>query len=223
MRSGTETVETGRGPARVAVTMPGDAAGHTGDRARQQAGAGTSAAPAALLLLGHGAGGSVDAPDLVAVHDAAVGAGVAVALVTQPYRVAGRRAPAPAGHLDEAWCTVADLLTERFPGVPLIVGGRSSGARVACRTAATVGAAGIVALAFPLHPPGKPDRSRAPELDTGLPTLVVNGSADPFGVPGAAPGVEIVVLPGERHDLRKAPDTVGRAVAGWLRTRGWAR
>lgn len=196
--------------------MPGEPAGP----ARQQAGAG---APAALLVLGHGAGGSVDAPDLVAVHDAAVAAGLAVALVTQPYRVAGRRAPAPAGHLDEAWRTVVAGLTERFPGLPLIVGGRSSGARVACRTAAEVGAAGIVALAFPLHPPGKPERSRAAELSTGLPTLVVNGSSDPFGVPDATPGVEIVVLEGERHDLRRVPDTVGRAVVTWLRARGWAR
>ncbi|WP_120318195.1 alpha/beta hydrolase family protein [Catellatospora citrea] len=211
MQGQEETVDTGRGPAGVTVTMPGGATG-----------AGRVAAPIALLVLGHGAGGSVDAPDLVAVHDAAVAAGVAVALVTQPYRVAGRRAPAPAAHLDEAWRTVVDVLVERLPGLPLIVGGRSSGARVACRTAAAVGAVGIVALAFPLHPPGKPARSRAAELITGLPTLVVNGSSDPFGVPDAAPGVEIVVLEGERHDLRKAPDTVGRAVVTWLRARGWA-
>ncbi|GAA1418540.1 alpha/beta family hydrolase [Catellatospora coxensis] len=213
MRGVTETVETGRGPAQVAVTVPGEVAG-------RRAGA---AAPVALLVLGHGAGGSVDAPDLTAVHDGAVAAGLVVALVTQPYRVAGRRAPAPAGHLDEAWRAVLPTLTERFPGLPLIVGGRSSGARVACRTAGEVGAAGIVALAFPLHPPGKPERSRAEELRTGLPTLVVNGSADPFGVPDAAPGVELVVLEGERHDLRRAPDAVGRAVVTWLRARGWAR
>ncbi len=203
--------------------MPGESAGSSGDRVEQRVGAGDVAAPTALLVLGHGAGGSVDAPDLVAVHDAAVAAGLAVALVTQPYRVAGRRAPAPAGHLDEAWRSVVDLLAERLPGLPLIVGGRSSGARVACRTAAAVGAAGIVALAFPLHPPGRPERSRAGELLTGVPTLVVNGSADPFGVPDAAPGVELVVLPGERHDLRKAPETVGRAVVTWLGARGWAR
>lgn len=196
--------------------MPDEAAGAAGKRA----GAG---APVALLVLGHGAGGSVDAPDLTAVHDAAVAAGLAVALVTQPYRVAGRRAPAPAGHLDEAWRAVLQTLTGRFAGLPLIVGGRSSGARVACRTAGAVGAAGVVALAFPLHPPGKPERSRAEELRTGLPTLVVNGSTDPFGVPDAAPGVELVVLDGERHDLRKAPDAVGRAVVGWLRALGWAR
>ncbi|MEU7820073.1 alpha/beta family hydrolase [Catellatospora sp. NPDC049133] len=219
MRGVTETVETGRGPAQVAVTVPGEVSGPSGGRTGKQ----VAGAPVALLVLGHGAGGSVDAPDLTAVHDAAVAAGLVVALVTQPYRVAGRRAPAPAGHLDEAWRTVVDGLTERFPGLPLIVGGRSSGARVACRTAGAVGAAGIVALAFPLHPPGKPERSRAEELGTGLPTLVVNGSADPFGVPDAVPGVEVVVLEGERHDLRKAPETVGRAVLGWLHTRGWAR
>lgn len=214
---------TGRGPARVDVTMPGDEAGH-GDLTGRRAGVGASRpAPASLLVLGHGAGGDVGAPDLVAVRDAAVAAGVAVALVTQPYRVAGRRAPAPAAHLDEAWRAVLDVLAERAPGLPLIVGGRSSGARVACRTAGAVGAAGVVALAFPLHPPGNPTRSRADELLTGLPTLVVNGDRDPFGVPVAGPGVELVVLPGERHDLRKAPDAVGQAVVAWLRARGWAR
>jgi predicted alpha/beta-hydrolase family hydrolase len=136
--------------------------------------------------------------------------------------VAGRRAPAPAGHLDEAWRDVLAVLTAQLPGVPLIVGGRSSGARVACRTATAVGASGIVALAFPLHPPGRPERSRADELRTGLPTLVLNGDRDPFGVPAATPGVEIVVLPGARHDLRGALDAVGRAVVAWLSDRGWA-
>lgn len=148
-------------------------------------------------MLGHGAGGSVDAPDLLAVREAAVAAGVAVVRVTQPYRVAGRRAPAPAGHLDEAWTAVLAVLRERHADVPvLLVGGRSSGARVACRTARAVGAAGIVALAFPLHPPGRPERTRAEELRTGLPTLVVNGDRDPFGVPDATAGVTVVTRPG---------------------------
>ncbi|MEV4414627.1 alpha/beta family hydrolase [Catellatospora sp. NPDC049609] len=223
MRGGSRAVETGRGPARVEVTLPGDEAGRADDRAQRRSGAGaTRPAPAALLVLGHGAGGDVDAPDLTAVRDAALRAGVAVALVTQPYRVAGRRAPAPAGHLDEAWRDVLAVLTAQVPGVPLIVGGRSSGARVACRTAAAVGASGVVALAFPLHPPGKPERSRADELRTGLPTLVLNGDRDPFGVPAATPGVEIVVLAGARHDLRGALDAVGRAVVAWLSDRGWA-
>jgi predicted alpha/beta-hydrolase family hydrolase len=166
----------------------------------------------ALLALGHGAGGGVDAPDLVAVRDAAVAAGISVALITQPYRVAGRRSPAPAAQLDAAWvAAVSTLKADR-----LFVGGRSAGARVACRTAAQLKAAGVVALAFPLHPPGKPDRSRADELLSGVPTLVVNGDADPFGVPSPSPGVELVVIPGARHDLRKDLRKVAATVVEWV-------
>jgi uncharacterized protein len=203
--------------------------------------------PAGLLVLGHGAAGGVNAPDLVAVHRAALAAGVMTALVTQPYRVAGRRAPAPAGQLDEAWGAVLARLTGRDPdgpgheaapgsatptvpadlpvvpaGLPVIVGGRSSGARVACRTAGATGAVGIVALAFPTHAPGRPERSRVDELRTGLPTLVVNGDRDPFGLPPALPGVDLVVRPGERHDLRGNPAEVGEAVVTWLGDHGWA-
>jgi hypothetical protein len=181
--------------------------------------------PAALLALGHGAGGRVDTPDLGAVRDAAVSVGVAVALVTQPYRVAGRRTPPPAGHLDQAWTAVIDALRAHradLARVPLVVGGRSSGARVGCRTAAAVGAAGVVALAFPLHPPGRPERSRAAELDTGLPTLVVGGDRDPFGVPAGSPAVRVVVLPGARHDLKRDPAAVAAAVVGFLHDHGWA-
>jgi uncharacterized protein len=178
---------------------------------------------ASLLVLGHGAGGGVDAPDLVALRDAAHAAGVAVARVTQPYRVAGRRAPAPAGQLDEAWIAVVEALRGDFARVPVVVGGRSSGARVACRTATAAGAAGIVALAFPLHPPGRPERSRQDELDTGLPTLVLNGDRDPFGVPAARRGVEVRELPGERHDLRNDPAGTARIAVVWLRAQGWAR
>ncbi|MBB5868023.1 putative alpha/beta-hydrolase family hydrolase [Allocatelliglobosispora scoriae] len=177
--------------------------------------------PAALLVLGHGAGGSVDAPDLVAVRDAAVAAGVRVAMMTQPYRVAGKRAPAPAAWLDEAFAAV---LTELAPGrLPLIVGGRSSGARVACRTASAAGAAGVICLAFPLHPPGRPDRSRDDELPTTIPTLVVNGDRDPFGIPPARPGVEVVVLPGQQHDLKRDPAAVAEAVLTWLTSHHWTR
>src|SRR5215211_1356472 len=136
--SGAE-VDTRRGPARVDLDVPDG-----GTRS--------------LLILGHGAGGSVDSPDLVAVRDAVLPAGVAVARVTQPYRVAGRRAPAPANQLDEAWTAVVRGL---HADVPLIFGGRSSGARVACRTAGELGAVAVVALAFPLHPPGRPEKSRA--------------------------------------------------------------
>jgi len=165
----------------------------------------------------------VDAPDLLAVRRAALTAAVVVARVTQPYRVRGRRAPAPAGQLDEAWIAVVNTL--RGDGLPLIVGGRSSGARVACRTARALDAAGIVALAFPLHPPGKagdPTKSRAAELLTGLPTLVVNGDRDPFGVPSPGPGIELFLRPGEGHDLRREPAAIGTAVVGWLSRHGWA-
>ncbi|MFC3501154.1 alpha/beta family hydrolase [Micromonospora krabiensis] len=199
----SDEISTPRGPARVDTDLP-------------------PGRPSALLVLGHGAGGDVDAPDLLAVRDAAVAGGVAVIRVTQPYRVAGRRAPAPAGHLDEAWTAVLATLRERHADVSvLLVGGRSSGARVACRTARAVGAAGIVALAFPLHPPGRPERSRADELRTGLPTLVVNGDRDPFGMPAPSSEVTVVTRPGEVHDLRKDPSGTAAVVRDWLRDRGW--
>jgi predicted alpha/beta-hydrolase family hydrolase len=143
-----------------------------------------------------------------------------VALVTQPYRVAGRRSPAPAAHLDEAWTAVVREIASG--DVPLLVGGRSSGARVACRTAARLGAAGVLALAFPLHPPGRPDRSRAAELPADVPTLVVNGDRDPFGVPDAGGAVEVVVRPGATHDLRKDLAGTAGAVRAWLVRHGWA-
>jgi predicted alpha/beta-hydrolase family hydrolase len=178
-------------------------------------------------VLGHGAGGDVDAPDLLGVRDAALAASVAVARITQPYRVAGRRAPSPATQLDEAWLAALATLTRpvratALSRLPLIVGGRSSGARVACRTAGAAGAQGILALAFPLHPPGRPERSRAGELLTGLPTLVVNGDRDPFGVPDAGPGIEVCLRHGQRHDLRGDPSGTGAAVVDWLARHGWA-
>ncbi|MGI5247420.1 alpha/beta hydrolase family protein [Dactylosporangium sp. CA-139066] len=164
-----------------------------------------------LLVLGHGAGGDVDAADLVAVHAAALARGVAVALVTQPYRVAGRRAPAPAHQLDAAWLAVIDDLRANLTFDTLVVGGRSSGARVACRTAREAMAARILALAFPLHPPGKPEKSRSEELDSGVPTLVINGDRDSFGVPEERPGVTVHVLPGETHGLSKNTGAVAAA------------
>jgi len=196
------TFDTPRGPAGIRVTDP-------------------AGPPVSLLVLGHGAGGGVDAPDLTRIHDVAVAAGLRVALVTQPYRMAGRRAPAPAPQLDEAWTAV--VLRLRVDDLPLILGGRSSGARVACRTAVTLGAAGVLALAFPLHPPGKPDKSRAGELPTTTPTLVVNGDRDPFGVPQAAGQVEVAIRPGATHDLRKDLAGTATTVLSWLQTHNWAR
>jgi predicted alpha/beta-hydrolase family hydrolase len=174
----------------------------------------------AMLVLGHGAGGGVDARDILAVRTAVVPAGVTVVRVTQPYRVAGRRSPAPAAQLDAAWLAVLDAVRGTLP---LIAGGRSSGARVACRTAAAADAAGVVALAFPVHLPGRPEKTRLPELDgAGVPTLVVSGERDPFGVPPAAPGREVVVVPGAVHDLRKDLRTVAMSVLTWLVARNWA-
>ena len=196
------SLETPRGPAGIRITDPGGP-------------------PVSLLVLGHGAGGDVTAPDLTAVHDAAVAAGVRVALVTQPYRVAGRRAPAPVGQLDEAWTAVVGQIREE--GLPLLLGGRSSGARVACRTAPALGAAGVLALAFPLHPPGKPEKSRAGELPVAIPTLVVNGDRDPFGVPEPGGAVQVAVRPGAVHDLRRDLPGSVHEVLRWLRSHGWAR
>jgi len=171
---------------------------------------------AAVLMLGHGAGGGVDAKDLVAVTRAAQAAGVNVALIEQPYRVAGRRAPAPAKQLDAAWLAVAEEVSSRFDGLPVVFGGRSSGARVACRTAAAGQADAVLCLAFPEHPPGKPEKSRQSELDAvEVPTLVVQGESDPFGRPTAGPRHEVVVIPGT-HALDKDLDGLSRAVTEWL-------
>ncbi|MBB5805868.1 putative alpha/beta-hydrolase family hydrolase [Saccharothrix ecbatanensis] len=171
----------------------------------------------AALLLGHGAGGGIAAPDLVAATRAAVAVGVHVALVEQPYRVAGRRAPAPAGQLDTAWLAVAEDLGSRwFDGLPMVFGGRSSGARVACRTSSEGQAVAVLCLAFPVHPPGKPEKSRIPELDgVEVPALVVQGENDPFGRPDPAHHREVVLLPGD-HNLKADLDGVGRAVSEWL-------
>ncbi|WP_410670440.1 alpha/beta family hydrolase [Amycolatopsis sp. cmx-4-68] len=170
----------------------------------------------AVLMLGHGAGGGLGAKDLVAVTRAAQAAGVHVALVEQPYRVAGRRAPAPAKQLDTAWLTVAEDLSARFDSLPFVFGGRSSGARVACRTAAAGQAVAVLCLAFPEHPPGKPEKTRQPELDAvDVPVLVVQGERDPFGRPEAGPHHEIVVVAGD-HNLSADLESVSRAATEWL-------
>ncbi|HEX8008903.1 MAG TPA: alpha/beta family hydrolase, partial [Trebonia sp.] len=135
------------------------------------------------------------------------------------FRRAGRRAPGSAERQDEAWLRVIAALRERFPDVPLIQCGRSNGARVACRTARAVRAMGVIALAFPLHPPGHPERSRAAELEAaGTKVLVLNGDRDPFGVPEEDAKTRVVVLPGQTHALSKDPSAIGEAVTGWLRS-----
>jgi hypothetical protein len=170
-----------------------------------------------VLVLTHGAGGGVDSPDLRAARDAGLGLGAAVARVLQPYRVRGARAPGSPERQDAAWLEVIAALREQFPAIPLVQGGRSNGARVACRTARAAGAQAVVALAFPLHPPGRPERSRAAELrQAGTPVLVVNGERDPFGIPDSADASRVVVLPGETHALSKHPDEIRRSVESWL-------
>ena len=178
---------------------------------------GQRAAPAFLLALTHGAGGGVASTDLLAAADAAWQLGGAVAQVIQPYRVRGARAPGSAARQDAAWLEIVDALRRQVPAVPLVQGGRSNGARLACRTARAAGARAVVALAFPLHPPGHPERSRRSELlDAGTDVLVVNGARDPFGVPAAADAARVVVLPGQTHALSGDPAAVTEAVRSWL-------
>ena len=177
--------------------------------------------PRAALVLGHGAGGGIASQDLVAATDAALSAQVSVALVEQPYRVAGRRSPAPARQLDAAWTAVVEHLHDgELKGLPLVVGGRSLGARVACRTADATGAVGVLCLAFPLQPPrrssGSGGQSRLPELDAvTVPTLVVQGARDPFGMPPPAARRTVVQVAGD-HSLRADLPAVAAAVGEWL-------
>jgi uncharacterized protein len=194
-------IGTGEGVARVEVSGPA---------ARERA---------FLLVLTHGAGGGPDSPDLLAVADAASRLGGAVARVTQPYRVRGRRAPGSPDRQDAAWVeVVAALRAGDGAGLPLIQGGRSNGARVACRTARAVGARAVMALAFPLHAPGRPALSRAAELAAaGTDVLVVNGERDPFGIPEGTGKIRVVVLAGESHALSRFPGEAGRAAGSWLR------
>ena len=177
-------------------------------------------------MLGHGAGGGVDAPDIQTAARAALAAGWAVALVEQPYRVAGRRSPVPAPRLDTAWIEVAAALTGpggSLNGVPLGTGGRSSGARVACRTATRTGCAGVVCLAFPLQPPARagartPAPSRQAELDgAGVPVLVLQGRNDRFGLPRSASALrrEVVRVDGD-HGLKRDHPAITAAITRWL-------
>jgi predicted alpha/beta-hydrolase family hydrolase len=174
--------------------------------------------PRAALVLGHGAAGGVSAVDLVAARDAALAERLSVALVEQPYRVAGRRSPAPARQLDAAWTAVVEhLRARRLRDLPLVVGGRSLGARVACRTAASTGAIGVLCLAFPLQPPGRRVESRLAELEAvTLPVLVVQGDRDRFGIPPSGPRRVVIRVPGD-HGLKADVRAVGEAVDEWLR------
>jgi len=204
------TVETPVGPARV-TTAPAER-------------------PRATLVLGHGAGGGIEARDLVALARQLPSRGVTVARVESPWRVAGRKVATPPPTLDVAWRAVLADLREQGVEGPVVVGGRSAGARVACRTARQVGAVGALALAFPLHPPGRPEQTRLPELaGAGVPTLVLQGERDAFGAPRDFPPDERYVVrrvPWADHGLRvpaaapltqrEALDLVVESVAGWL-------
>jgi uncharacterized protein len=195
----TSEVQTSGGPALVVIERPADGE------------------PRLLVVLTHGAGGTPDTGDILAVRDAARQRGAVTALVTQPYRVKGARAPGSAAKQDVAWAEIIAALRAGTPGVPLVQGGRSNGARVVCRTAREVAAAGVIALAFPLHPPGNPEKSRDAELRAaGTSVLVINGDRDPFGVPEPDDATRVIVLAGETHTLAKNPAAVGAAVAEWL-------
>lgn len=173
-----------------------------------------AAQPRALLWLGHGAGGGIGAVDLVALASALPGGGITVARYEQPWRVAGKRVASRPPALDAAWLETAAVVDELAGDLPVIVGGRSAGARVACRTAGPTGAAGVLCLAFPLHPPGRPEASRLDELLTPeVPTLVLQGDRDTFGgadlvraeveaAPGMHPGLRIVTVPGADHGMK---------------------
>ncbi len=200
---------TAAGPAQVVVEQPDDGPAEF------------------LMVLTHGAGGTPGTADVLAVADASRRLGAVTALVTQPYRVRGGRAPGSAVRQDAAWAELVAALRRETAAaggpLPLVQGGRSNGARVACRTARQVGAGGVIALAFPLHPPGQPGKSRDGELRAaGTGVLVVNGERDPFGVPEPDASTEVVVLPGETHALSRHPAAVGEAVTGWLLSSGGA-
>jgi len=190
-------LDTPHGPARAHLHPVGDARG--------------------ALVLGHGAGGGVGAPDLVLATEVANGLGITVALVEQPYRVAGRRSTPAAHLLDQAWIPVVEQLRAGpLAGLPIVTGGRSSGARVACRTADAVGAVGVLCLAFPLVAPS--GKSRQEELDgVSVPVLVIQGERDRFGVPAPAGLREVAVIRGD-HALKSDREGLRTAVRGWLAT-----
>ncbi|MEU4315457.1 alpha/beta family hydrolase [Nocardia sp. NPDC024068] len=200
-------IETSSGPAEAEIDHPDE--------------------PAFLLVFTHGAGGGVDSPDILTVRDTALAAGGVVARVLQPYRVAGRCAPGKPEPQDRAWIELVRALRAeigRKPDsgtgreLPLVLGGRSNGARVACRTATELGARAIVAVSFPLHPPGKPEKSRRDELLAAgaADVVVINGGSDPFGIPDAADAAEVKVIPGQPHSFRKGFDTIAETLVPWF-------
>jgi predicted alpha/beta-hydrolase family hydrolase len=201
--------------ATMLPTPAGEARAHVASARRSRA----------TLVLGHGAGGGVEAADLVELARVLPGRGITVVRVEQPWRVAGRRVAGPPATLDRAW---AAALTALGLEGPVVAGGRSAGARVACRTAGDVGASAVVALAFPQHPPGRPERSRLPELEAcPVPTLVVQGERDPFGGPGDFPRrrtYDVHAVPGADHSFRVAGgrdrdatlEALAATVADWV-------
>jgi predicted alpha/beta-hydrolase family hydrolase len=197
----TLEVDTPHGPARAHVEL--------------------AETPNGALVLGHGAAGGVETRDLQAAKDVALSEGISVALVEQPYRVAGRRSPAPPKQLDAAWIAVVEhLRIGDLRDLPLVAGGRSLGARVACRTVEATGAVAVLCLAFPFRPPARrgtaPKPSRLAELeDVAVPTLVVQGQSDPFGIPPAAKNRTVVTVAGD-HGLKRDPEAVAAAVRAWL-------
>jgi len=206
-------VDTPYGPAPVTLSRPHGCSADARDSAAE-----------GLVLLGHSAGGDIDAPDLRSVTAALVAVGVSVGLVEQPYRVAGRRGAAPAASLDTAMRAVIEAA--RRPGERLLLGGRSSGARVACRTATALrqdgddAVVGVLALAFPLIPPWRPDATRLPELEAvPVPVLVVQGERDHFGsaedlVAVAPPHARVLRVERADHGLNRPLDTA--SISGWV-------
>ncbi|MGQ4431886.1 alpha/beta hydrolase family protein [Streptomyces sp. SAS_260] len=205
----TETLETDAGTARITW--------HPARRARL------------VLAVSHGAGGGIEARDLQALAAVLPAHGVTVALVEQPWRVAGKKVATAPKTLDVGWRGIWTAVAK--PGLPVISGGRSAGARVACRTATELGAAAVLALSFPLHPPGKPEKSRAGELlGAGVPTLVVQGGNDPFGKPAEFPegDFELVEVPYGDHGFAvpkraeigqdEALEIITGRVVEWTRT-----
>ena len=207
-----------------AVTRPGETELST-PVGRARVHVDVAGSPRGRLVLGHGAGGGVEAPDLLAARDAGRSAGLEVVRVEQPWRVAGHRVAVAPARLDVAWSAVLAALPP-VPG-PLVLGGRSAGARVACRTATACGAHAVLAPAFPLHPPSRPERSRLDELlAPAVPRLVVSGARDPFGVPPPSPGVQVHVVAGADHgfavrrrdgrDAGSVAAELRRVVGDWL-------